>query len=110
MDDKDFWEEEYTDLDKYQKRKNLSKAMVRLKDVPTSFGLSGQSIVNDAVAKALEENPSGWMMTDLKRNATHFNGMDGIITMPSVESELIIKIWDEELISKLIEVMRHMSS
>lgn len=57
MDDKDFWEEEYTDLDRFQKRKNSSNAMARLETIPQGFGLTGKAIVNDAIVKALEENP-----------------------------------------------------
>jgi hypothetical protein len=84
--------------------------MVRLETIPQGFGLMGKAITNDAIVKALEENPQGWMMTDIKRNATHFNGLDGIMTMPSIDSEVTIKVWDEDLLSKLVEAMRHMSS
>lgn len=110
MDDKDFWEEEYTDLDRYQKRKNSSNAMVRLETIPQGFGLTGKAITNDTIVKALEENPQGWMITDIKRNATHFNSLDGIMTMPSIESEVTIKVWDQDLLLRLVEAMRHMSS
>lgn len=107
MDDKDFWEEEYTDLDRFQKRKNVKRA--ELVATP-GFGMSGQRSTNDFIIRSLEENPQGWMVTDIKRNATHFNSMDGIITLPSIESEVTIKVWDEDLLSKLVEAMRHMSS
>ena len=95
MDDKDFWEEEYTDLDRYQKRKNVKRA--ELVATP-GFGMSGQRSTNDFIIRSLEENPQGWMITDIKRNATHFNSMDGIITMPSIESEVTIKVWHEDLL------------
>lgn len=107
MDDKDFWEEEYTDLDRYKKRKSYKR--VELVETP-SFGMSGQSSTNNFIIKSLDENPQGWMITDIKRNATHFNGLDGIITGPSIDSEVTIKVWDEDLLSKLVEAMRHMSS
>jgi hypothetical protein len=110
VDDKDFWEEEYTDLDRFQKRKNSSNAMARLETIPQDFGLTGKAITNDAIVKALEENPHGWMMTNISRNATHFDGSYRIVTMPSIESEVTIKVWDEDLLFKLVEVMRHMSS
>jgi hypothetical protein len=110
VDDKDFWEEEYTDLDRFQKRKNSSNAMARLETIPQDFGLTGKAITNDAIVKALEENPHGWMMTNISRNATHFDGSYKIVTMPSIESEVTIKVWDEDLLFKLVEVMRHMSS
>lgn len=106
MDDKDFWEEEYTDLDRYQKRK--SRKRVELVETP-GFGMSSQCSTNDFIIKSLEENPQAWMITDIKRNATHFNGLDSIMTMPSIDSEVTIKVWDEDLLSKLVEAMRHMS-
>lgn len=112
MDDKDFWEEEYTDLDRFQKKKNSSYAMTKLETIPPGFGIcgnGGSSIVNDAIVKALDENPSGWMMTNISRNAADFGGLEGIITKPQIDSDITIKVWDEELLSKLIEVMRHMS-
>lgn len=110
MDDKDFWEEEYTDLDRFQKRKNSSNAMARLETIPQGFGLIGKAITNDAIVKALEENPHGWMMTNISRNTTDFGTMNGIITMPQIDSDVTIKVWDEDLLFKLVEVMRHMSS
>ena len=108
MDDKDFWEEEYTDLDRFQKRKNSSNAMARLEMIPQGFGLTGKAIMNDAIVKALEENPHGWMMTNISRNTVDYGGM--IITKPQIDSDVTIKVWDEDLLFKLIEVMRHMSS
>lgn len=110
MDDKDFWEEEYTDLDIYQKRKNSSNAMARLETIPQGFGLTGKAITNDAIAKALEENPHGWMMTNISRNTVDFGPMNGIITKPQIDSDVTIKVWDEDLLFKLVEVMRHTSS
>lgn len=107
MDDKDFWEEEYTDLDRYQKRKNVKRA--ELVATP-GFGMSGQRSTNDFIIRSLEENPHGWMMTNISRNATHFDGSYNIVTLPSINSEVTIKVWDEDLLSKLVEAMRHMSS
>lgn len=110
MDDKDSWEEEYTDLDRFQERKNSSNAMARLETIPQSFGLAGKAAANDAVAKALEENPHGWMMTNISRNTVDFGPMNAIITKPQIDSDITIKVWDEDLLFKLVEVMRHMSS
>lgn len=109
MDDKDFWEEEYTDLDRFQKKKNSSYAMTKLETIQPGFGLGGSSIVNDAIIKALDENHSGWMMTNISRNAADFESKYGIITKPQFDADITIKVWDEELLSKLIEAMRHMS-
>lgn len=114
MDDKDFWEEEYTDLDRFQKKKNSSYAMTKLETIQPGFGLcgnGGSSVVNDAIVKALDENHSGWMMTNISRNAVDFGGLNGlgIITKPQFDADITIKVWDEELLSKLIEAMRHMS-
>ena len=106
MDDKDFWEEEYTELDKFQKRKNLSKA--RSEVITPAFGLSRQSVMNDIIAKALDESPLGWMMTDIKRNAVDF-GVSAL-AKPTMDTEVTIKVFDEGIISKLAEAMRYMQS
>ena len=108
MDDKDFWEEEYTDLDRFQKRKNSSNVMVRLETIPQGSGLTGQAITNDAIVKALEESPHGWTMTNISSKTVDFGGK--IITKPQINSDITIKVWDEDLLFKLIEVMRLMSS
>lgn len=108
MNDKDFWEEEYTDLDRFQKRKNSSNAMARLETIPQGFGLTGKAITNDAIVKALEESPHGWMMTNISRNTIEYGDM--IITKPQIDSDITIKVWDEDLLFKLAEVMRHMQS
>lgn len=83
--------------------------MAQLETIPSDFGLGGSSIVNDAIIKALDENPSGWMMTSISRNAADFESKYGIITKPQFDADITIKVWDEELLSKLIEAMRHMS-
>lgn len=107
MDDKDFWEEEYTDLDKFQRRKNFKRATLITGEPPT-FGVLGQGTINEDIVRALECNPQGWMMTNISRKAIDYH--DNLIAAPTMEAELTIKVWDEELLLRLVNAMRAMSS
>ena len=108
MDDKDFWEEEYTDLDRYQKRKSFKRVKSQIVGSSPGFGMSGQGTINDDIVRALECNPQGWMITNVSRNAIDYHG--SLIATPTMEAEVTIKVWSEDLLSRLVNAMRAMSS
>lgn len=113
-DDKDYWEEEDTFLDEYQRQKELKKSaeVAEAAIAESSFGIVGamerMSSVNDYIAKALESSPQGWMITSI--NQTNNNPIcyhDFQIAPPSSpEAEVKIKVSDPQLIATLHHAMR----
>ena len=113
-DDKDEWEKEDTFLDKYHRQKELKKAA---KAVDASFAKNSLGIVgtmermssaNDYIAKALETNPQGWMVTSINQVVNNpISYHDFQIVPPSgPEAEVNIKVSDPQLIATLHHAMR----
>lgn len=123
MDDKDVWEDEDTVLDEYQRQKQLEEAavdksltredfadMIAQQSDP-NFGLGGPlqrvSSTNDYIAKALERNPNGWMITSINQmmnNDLNFHGFQ--IARPNPEAEVNIRVSDPQLIATLHHAMQ----
>lgn len=111
-DDKDDWEEEDTFLDEYQRQKELKKSAKAVevtiaKNSPGFIGaLERMSSANDYIAKTLEINPNGWMITSI--NQTVNNPISGyqIAPLPNPEAEVNIKVTDPQLIATLHHAMR----
>lgn len=113
-DDKDEWEKEDTFLDKYQRQKELKKAA---KVADASFAKNSIGIVdtmermssaNDYIAKALETNPQGWMVTSINQvvnNPISYHDFQ-IAPLPNPEAEVNIKVSDPQLIATLHHAMR----
>ena len=113
-DDKDDWEKEDTFLDKYQRQKELKKA-AKVADASfakNSLGIVGtmerMSSANDYIAKALETNPQGWMVTSINQVVNNpISYHDFQIVPPSgPEAEVNIKVSDPQLIATLHHAMR----
>lgn len=112
-DDKDDWEEEDTFLDKYHRQKELKKAAKAAASIAkSSFGVVGtmerMSSTNDYIAKTLERNPNGWMITSINQtvnNPISYHGYQ-ITPMPSPEAEVNIKVSDPQLIATLHHAMQ----
>ena len=113
-DDKDYWEEEDTFLDKYHRQKELKKAA---KAATASIAKSSPGIVdamermsfaNDYIVKALESSPQGWMITSINQIATNpISYHDFQVVPPSgPEVEVNIKVSDPRLIATLNHAMR----
>ena len=112
-DDKDDWEEEDTFLDKYHRQKELDKAAeaVEATIAKSSFGIVGtmerMSSVNDYIAKTLERNPNGWMITSINQtvnNPISYHCIQ-IAPQPMPEAEVNIKVTDPQLIATLHHAM-----
>lgn len=109
MDDKDFWEEEYTVLDEYQRQKQLEEVAL-----DTSFTrdavdgpLQRVSSTNDYIAKALERNPNGWMITSINQMVNNdLNFHVRILKWPNPEVEVNITVSDPQLIATLHHAMQ----
>lgn len=123
MDDKDVWEDEDTVLDEYQRQKQLEEVSVNksltredfadkiAQQADPNFGLGGPlqrvSSTNDYIAKALERNPSGWMITSINQmmdNDLNFHGFQ--IARPNPEAEVNIRVSDPQLIATLHHAMQ----
>lgn len=123
IDDKDEWEEEDTILDEYQRQKELEEAavvdksltredfadMIAQQSGPT-FGfnspLQRMASTNDYIAKTLERNPNGWMVTSINQTVDNSIGVHGFqIARPNPEAEVNIKIMDPQLIATLHHAM-----
>lgn len=113
IDDKDYWEEEDTFLDKYHRQKELGKAAEAVeatiaKSSPCFVGaLERMSSVNDYIAKALESSPQGWMATSINQivnNPISYHDFQ-IAPLPGPEVEVNIKVTDPQLIATLHHAM-----
>ena len=113
-DDKDDWEKEDTFLDKYHRQKELKKAAKAAtasiaKNFPGVIGtMERMSSANDYIAKALETNPQGWMVTSINQVVNNpISYHDFQIVPPSgPEAEVNIKVSDPQLIATLHHAMR----
>lgn len=114
IDDKDYWEEEDTFLDKYHRQKELGKAAEAVeatiaKSSPGFVGaLERMSSVNDYIAKALESSPQGWMATSINQTANNPISYHGyqIAHQQSPEAEVNIKVTDPRLIATIHHAMQ----
>ena len=112
-DDKDYWEEEDTFLDKYQRQKELKKSaeVAEAAIAKSSFGIVSamerMSSANDYIAKALELSPQGWMITSINQIVNNpISYHDFQIVPPSCpETEVKIKVSDPQLIATLYHAM-----
>lgn len=116
IDDKDFWEDEDTILDQYQERKNKKASHTEVnefdvlpRDPNFDFDspLQRVSSTNDYIAKALEINSNGWMVTSINQtvdNAVDFHGLQ--MSRPYPEAEVNIKVTDPRLIATLHHAMQ----
>jgi phosphotransacetylase len=122
-DDKDEWEEEDTILDEYQRQKELEEASVNksltredfadmiAQQSGPSFGVCGAiqrvSSTNDYIAKALERNPNGWMITSINQMMNNDLNIHGFqIPRPNPEAEVNIRVSDPQLIATLHHAMQ----
>lgn len=121
IDDKDEWEEEDTILDEYQRQKELEeavgdKSLTRedFADMIAQQAGSGvgdhfqrMAYTNDYIAKTLERNPNGWMVTSINQTVDNSIGVHGFqIARPNPEAEVNIKIMDPQLIATLHHAMQ----
>ena len=114
IDDKDDWEEEDTFLDKYHRQKELEKAAEAVettivKNSPGFFGaLERMSSVNDYIAKKLEMNPNGWMITSINQTVNNPISYHGYQIAPHTnpDAEVNIKVTDPQLIATLRHAMQ----
>lgn len=124
MDDKDVWADEDTVLDEYQRQKELEEASVNkfltredfadmiAQQPGPSFGVSGPlqrvSSANDYIAKALERNPHGWMITSINQTANNPISYHGYQIAPPLgpEAEVNIRVSDPQLIATLHHAMQ----
>lgn len=113
-DDKDDWEEEDTFLDEYHRQKELNKAVEAFNAsiAKSSFGVVGAmeriSSANDYIAKTLERNPNGWMITSINQtvnNPISYHDFQ-IVPPSSPEAEVNIKVSDPQLIATLHHAIR----
>lgn len=126
IDDKDEWEEEDTILDEYQRQKELEEValdtsftrdavdmldgQIRAQQADPNFGfnspLQRMASTNDYIAKTLERNPNGWMVTSINQTVDNSIGVHGFqIARPNPEAEVNIKIMDPQLIATLHHAM-----
>lgn len=120
-DDKDDWEDEDTVLDEYQKQKELEEISVNKFLTREDFaGMMAQqagsgvddhfqsmAYTNDYIAKALERNPNGWMITSINQmmnNDLNFPGLQ--LPRPNPEAEVNIRVSDPQLIATLHHAMQ----
>ena len=123
MDDKDVWEDEDTVLDEYQRQKELEEASVNksltredfadmiAQQSGPSFGVGGSfqrvSLTNDYIAKTLERNPNGWMVTSINQMMNNDLNIHGFqIASPNPEAEVNIRVSDPQLIATLHHAMQ----
>ena len=123
MDDKDVWEDEDTVLDEYQRQKELEEASVNksltredfadmiAQQSGPSFGVGGSlqrvSLTNDYIAKTLERNPNGWMITSINQMMNNDLNIHGFqIARPNPEAEVNIRVSDPQLIATLHHAMQ----
>ena len=121
MDDKDIWEDEDTVLDEYQRQKQLEEASVNkfltredFADMIAQQAGSGvgdhfqrMAYTNDYIAKALEINPQGWMVTSINQvDNNPISYQDFQIAPPGPEAEVNIKVSDPQLIATLHHAMQ----
>ena len=113
-DDKDDWEEEDTFLEEYHRQKELKKSaeVAEAAIAKSSFGIVGamerMSSANDYIAKTLERNPNGWMITSINQivsNPISYHGYQ-IAPQPGPEAEINIKVSDPQLIATLHHAMQ----
>lgn len=113
-DDKDDWEKEDTFLDKYHRQKELKKAAkaATASIAKSSLGIVGtmerMSSANDYIAKALETNPQGWMVTSINQvvnNPISYHDFQ-IVPPTGPEAEVNIKVSDPQLIATLHHAMQ----
>ena len=112
VDDKDFWEDEDTILDQYQERKNEKASnadenelgvLPRDPNLDFDSPLQRVSSTNSYIAKTLERNPNGWMVTSINQmmnNDVSFPGFQ----MP--EAEVNIRVNDPQLVAILHHAMQ----
>ena len=114
IDDKDDWEEEDTFLDKYHRQKELKKAAkaatasIAKNPLDIVGTMERMSSANDYIAKALEINPQGWMVTSINQvvsNPISYHDFQ-IVPPQGPEVEVNIKVTDLQLISTLHHAMR----
>ena len=113
-DDKDYWEEEDTFLDKYHRQKELKKAAKAAtasiaKSSPGIIGtMERMSSANDYIVKALESSPQGWMITSINQIVTNpISYHDSqVVPLSGPEVEVNIKVSDPRLIATLHHAMR----
>lgn len=117
-DDKDEWEEEETILDQYQEKKNRKDAKTNINSVDflqsgadTNFGPGGflqrMSSANDYIAKTLQMNTNGWMVTSINQTVDNPISSHGFqIPRPYPEAEVNIKVTDPQLIATLHHAMQ----
>ena len=93
-DDKDDWEDEDTVLDEYQRQKQGGP-------------LQRVSSTNDYIAKALERNPYGWMITSINQMVNNDLSFPGLqLPRPNPEAEVNIRVSDPQLIATLHHAMQ----
>lgn len=117
-DDKDEWEEEDTILDEYQRQKESenTKSLTReafadmiAQQVDTNSGFSPiqrMSYTNDYIAKTLERNPNGWIVTSINQMMNNDLNIHGFQIQRSPEAEVNIKVSDPQLIATLHHAMQ----
>lgn len=113
-DDKDDWEEEDTFLEEYHRQKELNKAAEAFNAsiAKSSFGVVGtmerMSSTNDYIAKTLERNPNGWMITSINQTVNNPISYHGYQIAPPTcpEAEVNIKVSDPQLIATLHHAMQ----
>ena len=127
MDDKDVWEDEDTVLDEYQRQKELEEValdtsftrdavdmldnQIRAQQSAQNFGFGGPlqrvSSTNDYIAKALERNTHGWMITSINQMMDSDLNIHGFqIARPNPEAEVNIRVSDPQLIATLHHAMQ----
>lgn len=113
-DEKDDWEKEDTFLDAYHRQKEMKKAAKAVeatieKSSPGFVGaLERMSSVNDYIAKALEINPNGWMITSINQTVNNPISYHGYQIAPhtSPDVDVNIKVTDSQLIATLRHAMQ----
>lgn len=127
MDDKDVWEDEDTVLDEYKRQKQLEEValdtsftrdavdmldgQIRAQQADPNFGLGGSlqrvASTNDYIAKTLERNPNGWMITSINQMMNNDLSIHGFqIAQPNPEAEVNIRVSDPQLIATLHHAMQ----